>query len=460
MPRKPRPKISAPPLPEGTVESEFGVPIPGTVLPRERWTPSAIKRWPESGLLDWEAIFGRRAPVVLDLGCGNGRSVLLSATARPDHDHLGVDNLPVVIRYARKRARQRGLGNVRLAVGDARDVVARLVPPHSLAEVCIYHPQPYYDPAEVHRRLITPAFLAQVHRVLAPGGRLVLQTDNPAYWRYICQVVPAFFVLHEQSGPWPHAPRDHRPPARAADLPRPGRGAQRPGPRGRPPGGRGAAPARVRRRPPPAGARRHRARRRRPRRPPGPPGPPKARARRARVAPKGHPPATWRRFHMTASTAPITVRPARPEDIDAIIAITKQVFGPNALECHIARMLDTHGPVSWIDIKAQDLRRELIAGCAVCFVAEMGGRIVGYATNYINQLASRGTIANLAVSAECQGRGVGRLLLERSIDRFRELGLKQAKIETLECNQAGQHLYPSVGFQEVARQIHYVMALD
>jgi tRNA (guanine-N7-)-methyltransferase len=206
MPAHPRRKISAPPLPAGTVESEFGVPIPGAVLPRERWTPSAIKRWPESGVLDWEAIFARRAPVVLDLGCGNGRSVLLSAMARPDHDHLGVDNLPVVIRYARKRARQRGLGNVRLAVGDARDVVARLVPPHSLAEVCIYHPQPYYDPAEAHRRLITPAFLAHVHRALAPGGRLVLQTDNPAYWRYICQVVPAFFVLHEQSGPWPDAP--------------------------------------------------------------------------------------------------------------------------------------------------------------------------------------------------------------------------------------------------------------
>jgi ribosomal protein S18 acetylase RimI-like enzyme len=156
----------------------------------------------------------------------------------------------------------------------------------------------------------------------------------------------------------------------------------------------------------------------------------------------------------------VVIRTAVPEDIDAIIAITKDVFGPFAMECLIARKLGKTDSVNWIDIKAQDLRRELIAGCDVCFVAEIGGRIVGYATNYINELASRGTIANLAVLAECQGRGVGRLLIQRSIDRFRELGLKQAKIETLECNQTGQHLYTSVGFQEVVRQIHYIMALD
>ena len=103
---------------------------------------------------------------------------------------------------------------------------------------------------------------------------------------------------------------------------------------------------------------------------------------------------------------------------------------------------------------------KLIARCDVCFVAEVDGRVVGYATNYINELASRGTIANLAVSAACQGLGVGRKLMERSIERFRELGLRQAKIETLECNQTGRHLYPSVGFEEVVRQIHYIMPLD
>lgn len=193
-------------LPPGSVEHEFGVPLPGVILPPDRWTPSALKRWPARGPLNWSEVFGRQAPVVLDLGCGNGRSTLLSAARRPECDHLGVDSLPLVIRYARKRARQRGLANLRFAVGEARQVVSHYVAPASVAEVHVYHPQPYYHPAEVHRRLITPRFLLAVHRALAPAGLLVLQTDNPAYWRYMMQVVPAFFDFHEHDGPWPDAP--------------------------------------------------------------------------------------------------------------------------------------------------------------------------------------------------------------------------------------------------------------
>ncbi len=182
------------------------MPIPGVILPPERWTVSALREWPAAGPVDFETVFGRRAPVILDLGCGNGRSVLSGAIARPDCDFLGVDNLPVVIRYARKRARQRGLANVRFAVGDARDVIARRIAPGSIAEIHIYHPQPYYQPGHALRRLLTPLFLLQAHRALAPGGRLVLQTDNPAYWGYMLEVVPAFFDFQEQGGPWPDAP--------------------------------------------------------------------------------------------------------------------------------------------------------------------------------------------------------------------------------------------------------------
>lgn len=193
-------------MPPGSIEYELDVPIPGVILPPEQWTVSALRSWPATGPVDFEPLFGRRANVVLDLGCGNGRSVLLGAIARPGCDFLGVDNLPVVIRYARKRARQRGLGNVRFAVGDARDVIARRIAPGSIAELHVYHPQPYYQPGHACRRLLTPLFLLQAHRALAPGGQIVLQTDNPAYWKYMLEVVPTFFEFHEQSGPWPDAP--------------------------------------------------------------------------------------------------------------------------------------------------------------------------------------------------------------------------------------------------------------
>jgi tRNA (guanine-N7-)-methyltransferase len=188
-------------------DREFGIPFPGDVVDPAKWTQTALKGMPETGRLNWADLFGRAAPVVLDLGCGNGRYLIGSAVARPDHDHLGVDVLPVVIRYARKRGNQRGLPNLKFAVLGAVELLARFVEPGSVAEIHCYHPQPYYDPAHVYRRLITPAFLASVHRALVPGGRFVVQTDNPGYWKYITKVVPVFFAFAEHTGRWPDAPK-------------------------------------------------------------------------------------------------------------------------------------------------------------------------------------------------------------------------------------------------------------
>ncbi len=192
---------------ESAVETEFGVPIPGCILPEEQWAKTAIKRLPPPGPLDWSTIFGRTAPVMLDLGCGNGRSTLSSALARPEVDHLAVDILPVVIRYATRRANHRGLANTRWAVIGGRELLERYIARGSVAEIHCYHPQPYYERHEIKKRLIVPEFLALVHQSLQPRGMFVVQTDNPAYWKYMLKVVPAFFDFHEHVGNWPDAPQ-------------------------------------------------------------------------------------------------------------------------------------------------------------------------------------------------------------------------------------------------------------
>jgi tRNA (guanine-N7-)-methyltransferase len=193
--------------PRRSIEREFGVPFAGEILEPQHWTQTALKKLPAQGPLCWEALFGRKAPVVADLGCGNGRFLIGSAVWRPDHDHVGIDILPLVLRYATRRGNQRGLTNVRFAAVDAQRFLREYVPPASLREIHCYHPQPYYDPAQVERRLITPLFLAQVARALEPCGRFFLQTDNPGYWRYMRDVVPVFFDFHEQDRPWPDAPK-------------------------------------------------------------------------------------------------------------------------------------------------------------------------------------------------------------------------------------------------------------
>ena len=208
-PDAPRDVVGAAPADEHRrqIEREFGVPVPGEILPMALWTNSAIKTLPRPGPLDFKVLFGREAPVMLDIGCGNARSTLASAVWRPQIDHLSTDVLPVVIRYATRRANQRGLTNVKFAVIGGRELLADYIAPQSVAEIHVYHPQPFYDPKQIHRRLITPEFVALVHWSLAPGGLFVLQTDSPAYWKYMQQVVPLFFEFAEHPGKWPDAPK-------------------------------------------------------------------------------------------------------------------------------------------------------------------------------------------------------------------------------------------------------------
>ncbi len=189
------------------IEREFGVPIAGEILDPAFWTRTALKKLPVEGPLDVAAIFGRCAPLVVDLGCGNGRYLIGSAVWRPAYDHLGIDILPLVLRYATRRANQRGLTNIRFAAIDGQTLVRRYLTPGSVREAHCYHPQPYHDPREAGRRLLAPAFLADLHRVLEPGGQLFVQTDNAPYWYYLRGVLPNYFAFTEQSGPWPDAPR-------------------------------------------------------------------------------------------------------------------------------------------------------------------------------------------------------------------------------------------------------------
>ncbi len=187
-------------------DSDFGVPIPGEILPAEQWAKTALKRLPPEGPLDWLALFGRTAPVVLDLGCGNGRFTISSALSRPDCNHLAIDILPLVLRYATRRANQRGLHHVRFAAIDAEELLSKYVAPASIAEIHLYHPQPYREAERVDQRLLTGEFLALVWHALQPGGLFVIQTDNAPYWQYLQAALPVLFEVQEQSEPWPDAP--------------------------------------------------------------------------------------------------------------------------------------------------------------------------------------------------------------------------------------------------------------
>lgn len=193
--------------PEGGDEADHGVPFPGAVVEPGRRTQAQVVV-PRDARFDWKAAFGRDdAPRVVDLGCGNGRYLLLSALARPTHDHLGVDLVPQVIRHAARRAGERGLANLKYAWGDGLGLLFQGLDVGSVDEVHVYHPQPYYDARQTSRRMLTPQFFGRVWEVLRPvTGLLVLQTDNPYYWRYVEKIAPRLFRWRAHDGPWPDAP--------------------------------------------------------------------------------------------------------------------------------------------------------------------------------------------------------------------------------------------------------------
>ena len=155
----------------------------------------------------------------------------------------------------------------------------------------------------------------------------------------------------------------------------------------------------------------------------------------------------------------ITIRPVTTDDLPAIEAITAEVFEPVALEGRIAAALGAGGGPGWLTLKMHLIRAEMQNLPDGCFVAQQDGRVVGYVTNSINAAASRGYISSLALRGDCQGQGIGRALVGRSLEYFRARKLRQAKIDTMDNNEVGRHLYPALGFKEAGRVIHYVMNL-
>ena len=159
-----------------------------------------------------------------------------------------------------------------------------------------------------------------------------------------------------------------------------------------------------------------------------------------------------------ASADEARIVPAVAGHADAAERIVREAFDGVSIDQAIERALG-RGRLPWQDVKAAAVRREIETRPKDCFVAVAGDEVVGVVTTSADEAIGRGTIVNLAVRADRRGRGLGRRLIEHALGEFRRRGLIEAKIETLACNPVGQRLYPSVGFREVARQIHYAMRL-
>ncbi|MEZ5498235.1 MAG: tRNA (guanosine(46)-N7)-methyltransferase TrmB [Steroidobacteraceae bacterium] len=165
--------------------------------------------WPRFGIefdggrLDFDQLFGRTAPVTVEIGFGNGEQLSALAQARPQCNFLGIEvHRPGVGRLLRE-AEGLALANLRVICHDAAEVFARGIEAGSLDEVLVLFPDPWHKKRHHKRRLIQPQFVALIARSLRTGGALRLATDWQDYaeqMQSICNDAAALCSLAPDGG--------------------------------------------------------------------------------------------------------------------------------------------------------------------------------------------------------------------------------------------------------------------
>jgi tRNA (guanine-N7-)-methyltransferase len=143
----------------------------------------------ENGLLDYPAVFGRSAPVVLEIGFGMGKSLVEMAANEADKDFIGIEvHVPGVGKLLHSMEEQ-NVTNIRAFCHDAVEVLEQCIPDNSLDRVQVYFPDPWHKKKHHKRRLVQAAFVQQLRKKLRVGGVLHLATDWEHYAEQMMEVM-------------------------------------------------------------------------------------------------------------------------------------------------------------------------------------------------------------------------------------------------------------------------------
>ncbi len=153
--------------------------------------------WPHFGIeegdtmLDLPALFGNHAPIIMEIGFGNGDATWQMASAHPEQNFLGVEVHRPGIGHLLLKIEERKLGNIRIACADAVEFLQRRIAPGSLDGVRIYFPDPWPKKRHHKRRIIQVAFIRLLASRMRPGAILHLATDWAPYADYMLEEIAA-----------------------------------------------------------------------------------------------------------------------------------------------------------------------------------------------------------------------------------------------------------------------------
>lgn len=161
-----------------------------------RMTPSQARAlaelWPRYGIdladdssLDLNTVFGRSSAKVLEIGFGNGDTLVQAAAQDPDTDYIGIEVHEPGVGHCLLAARDAGIDNLRVIVHDAMEVLETQIPDNALSRINLYFPDPWPKKRHHKRRIVNPPFLSLAAARLPPGGTLHIATDWENYAEHI-----------------------------------------------------------------------------------------------------------------------------------------------------------------------------------------------------------------------------------------------------------------------------------
>lgn len=162
----------------------------GQMRALETWGPRFLMPYSATPLA-LDAVFGRQAPRVLEIGFGMGAATAAIAQAHPEIDYLGVEVHTPGVGALLKQIGELHINNVRIIQHDVVDVLEHMLADASLDGVHIFFPDPWPKKRHHKRRLIQPAFVATLTQKLKPGGYLHLATDWADYAQQMLEVLEA-----------------------------------------------------------------------------------------------------------------------------------------------------------------------------------------------------------------------------------------------------------------------------
>jgi len=166
----------------------------------------------EEGLLDLDAIFGRSAPRILEIGFGNGESLAEIARKHPQNDYIGIEVHRPGVGHLLMKIEELGLSNVRVMCTDAVEVLELQIPDASLDALYLFFPDPWHKKRHHKRRQVQPEWAQLVRRKLKLGGKLHMATDWENYAEHMLDVLSQAEGFKNTSANGDYVPKpDYRP---------------------------------------------------------------------------------------------------------------------------------------------------------------------------------------------------------------------------------------------------------